>query len=73
MGMCALGYIFQDSLDKLLGNIEGVKMYIDDMIVSDKDSFEKHIHQMRIIFGRLHASGLKVNALKFSFGLNNIH
>ena len=27
MGMCASGYIFQDKVDELLGDIEGVKKY----------------------------------------------
>ena len=33
MGMCTLGYIFQDKLDELLGDIEGIKTYIDDILV----------------------------------------
>ena len=28
MGMCALGDILQTKVDKILGDIEGVKMYI---------------------------------------------
>ena len=33
MGMCNFGYIFQAKVDKLLGDIEGVKTYINDIIV----------------------------------------
>ena len=72
MGMCASGDIFQDNVDKLLSDIEGVKTYIGYIIVLIKDIFENHIVQMRIIFGRLCASGLKVNAPKCSFGLKYI-
>ena len=64
MGMCASGNIFQAKVDDLLGNIEGVKNYIDDILVLRKDSFEKHIEQLKIIFVRLRAAGLKVNAPK---------
>ena len=64
--------IFQAKVDKLLGDIEGVKTYIDDILVLGKDTFEKHIEQLRIIFGRLRAAGLKVNAPKCSFGLKEI-
>ena len=39
MGMCASGYIFQAKVDKLLGNIEGIKTYIDDILVLGKDIF----------------------------------
>ena len=45
---------------------------VDDILVLREDSFEKHIDQLRIIFGRLRAAGLKVNAPKCSFGLREI-
>ena len=62
MGMCTSGEIFQAKVDELLGDIEGVKTYIDDILVLSKDIFENHIDQLRIILGRLRASGLKVTA-----------
>ena len=43
MGMCAFGYIFQAKVDKILGDIEGFKMYTDGILVLSKDGFEKHI------------------------------
>ena len=43
MGMCASGDIFQAKVDELLGDTEGVKTYIYDILVLDKDSFESHI------------------------------
>ena len=64
MGMCASGDIFQAKEDELNGDIKGVKTYIDDIIVLGKDSFEKHIEQLIIIFGILRAADLKVNAPK---------
>ena len=64
MGMCASMGIFQAKVDKLLGDIEAVKTYINDILVLRKDFFTKHIEQMRIIFGRLRTAGLKVNAPK---------
>ena len=69
MGMCASGDIFQAKVDKLLADIEGVRTYIYDIIVLDKDLFENHIEQPIIIFGRLCDAGLKVNAPKCSFVL----
>ena len=69
MCMCASGDIFQAKVDELLGDIEGVKTYIDDILVLSKDSFEKHLDQLRIIFGRLRDVGLKVNAPKCGLGL----
>ena len=69
MGICASEDIFQAKVDELLVDIEGVKTYIDDIIFLGNDSFENHIEQMRIIFGRLRAAGLKVNAPKCILGL----
>ena len=59
MGICALGYIFQAKVDNLLGENEGVKTYIDALLVLSKEKLSKHINQLRIIFGRLHAAVLK--------------
>ena len=72
MGMCASGEIFQDKLDKLLGDIEGVKTYIDDILILRKDFFGNHTEQLIMIFGRLRVTGLIVNEPKFSFGLKEI-
>ena len=36
MGMCDLGYIIQAKVDNLLGDIEGVKTYIYDILVLSK-------------------------------------
>ena len=72
MGMCASRDILQYMVDKLLGYIKGVKKYTNDILVLGKDSFENYIYQMIMIFSRLCASGLKVNASKQSFGLKDI-
>ena len=72
MGMCVSGNIFQAKVEKLLGDVKGVKTYIDDILVLGKDRFENHIEHPRIIFGRLRAAGLNVNAPTCSFGLNEI-
>ena len=70
--MCASGYIFQSKVDELLCDIEGVKTYSNDIIVLSKDCFKNDIEQLRMIFGRFCAEGLKVNAPKCSFGLKGI-
>ena len=64
MGMCASGGIFQAKVDELLGDIKSAETHIDDILFLGNDSFENHIEQLRIIFGRLCAAGLKVNAPK---------
>ena len=72
MGMFASEDIIQSKVDELIGDIKGVKTYIDDILVLIKDCFKKHIYQLRIIFGRLRTAGLKVGAPKCSFGLKGI-
>ena len=37
MGMCASGDIFQSKVDEQISDIEGVKIYIDDILVLIKD------------------------------------
>ena len=69
MGMCALGYIFQSRVDKLLSDIEDVTTYIDGILVLSKEILSQHIEQLRIIFGRLRAAVLKVNDPSCIFGL----
>ena len=72
MGLCASGEIFQAKFDEILGDTKGVKAYIDDIILLGKGVFSKHIYQLIVIFYRMCASGLQVNAPKCSFGLKYI-
>ena len=72
MEMYASGDIFQARVDDILGDIEGVKTYTNDIIVLRKDWFINHIEHLNIIFGIFHAAGLKFNAPKCSFGLKDI-
>ena len=67
IGMCTSVDIFQAKVDKLLGDIKGVKIYINDILFLSKDCFTKHIEQPSIIFFILRAEGLKFNDPKFSF------
>ena len=52
---------FQSKVDKRLSDINGVKIYINDVLVLIKDSFPKYIYPLRVIFYRLCNYGLKVN------------
>jgi hypothetical protein len=72
MGMCVSGDIFQAKVNELLGDIEGVKAYIDDILVLNKGTFKDHIEQLRVCFARIQKAGLKINAKKCSFGLKEI-
>ena len=43
MSMCASRDIYQAKVDKLLSDIKGVKMYIENILVLGKDCFRTHI------------------------------
>ena len=49
----------QAKLDKLLGDIKGVKIYIGDIMVVIKDRFPKHIDRLIIVLYNVHITGLK--------------
>ena len=72
MGMNISADVFQAKIYDLLGDIEGVKAYIDDILCIVKGSFVDHIEQLREVFRRCRNAGLKLNAEKCSFGLKEI-
>jgi Reverse transcriptase (RNA-dependent DNA polymerase). len=72
MGMCCSGDVFQAKVDQLLGDIDGVKTYINDILVISKGSFDDHLKQLDTCFKRIQDAGLKVKAVKCSFGLSEI-
>ena len=59
--MCASGVILQDKVDKLLGDIKGIKSYINAILVLNKGRISNNIDHIRVIFARPHASHLKIN------------
>ena len=72
MGVCSSGDIFQAKLDKILGDIMGIKTYIKDILLLFKEILSEQIEQPRIIFGRFFTTVLKVNSFKCSFLLKDI-
>ena len=72
MGVSCSPDIFQAKIYELLGDIEGTKAYIDDILVVKKGSFEEHLQQLEEIFRRCQKTNLKLNAEKCRFGLNEI-
>ena len=72
MGVSCSPDIFQAKIYELLGDIEGVKAYIDDILVIKKGSFKEHLEQLEEIFRRCQNTNLKLNAEKCRFGLNEI-
>ena len=72
IGMGISGDIFQTKVKKLLGDIERVKAYIENIIVLDKGKFADHVGQLRFYFSRIRKSGLKIRSKKCIFILKEI-
>ena len=73
MGLCDSGDTFRAKVDKIIGDIEGVKAYINDILVLGKVIFSQRIYQLRDIFYILHSSVLKLNNPNCRFWLKEIH
>ena len=71
MGMVISGDVFQSKVYDLIGDIDGVRTYIDDILCIGKN-FDEHISQLEDIFRRFEKAGLNVNASKCIFGLKEI-
>ena len=72
MGMVISGDVFQSKVYDLIGHIEGVRTYIDDILCIGKETCAEHLNQLEEIFRRFKKAELKVNAPKCSFGLKEI-
>ena len=70
--MCAWGDILLDKVNEILGDINGIKTYIDEILFLSKESFSKNIDYIIVIFSRVFDARLKANAPKFVFVLKNI-
>ena len=72
MGVSCSPDIFQAKIYELLGDIEGTKAYLDDILVINRGTFKSHLEQLEEIFRRCQKANLKLNAEKCNFGVNEI-
>ena len=72
MGVSCSPDIFQAKINELLGDIEGICAYLDDLLLLSKGSWEDHLERLEEVFKRLRDKGLRVNPLKSYFGINEI-
>ena len=62
MGLCNSPDIFQERMYELFSDLENVRAYIDDLLVTSSSTFEDHLQKLEEVFSRLSDAGLKVNA-----------
>jgi Reverse transcriptase (RNA-dependent DNA polymerase) len=67
MGLCNSPDIFQEKMFNLMMDLEYVRAYIDDLLVTTKGSFEDQVQKLERVLNRLEDAGLNVNATKSFF------
>ena len=67
MGIMCAPDIFQNRMSDLMAHLQFVKVYIDDILLITKDSFEDHLAKLRQVLSTLHDAGLKCNLSKSFF------
>ena len=72
MGLCNSPGIFQEKMNKLFNNLEYVRIYIDDLLLISKKSFEDHINKLDKALSKLNQKGFKVNSEKSIFARNEL-
>ncbi|KAG3135545.1 hypothetical protein PI126_g18200 [Phytophthora idaei] len=63
MGVSTAPDEFQASMDELLGDLNFVRVYLDDILVIS-ETFEEHMGQLQIVFARLFDAGLTLHPKK---------
>ena len=67
MGLSNSPDIFQENMSNLFRDLEFVREYIDDLLITSNGSLQDHLDKVGQVLERLHKTGLKVNANKLKF------
>ncbi len=67
MGFARLADIFQAEIGNLMATLEYVRVYIDNLLFITKSSHDDHLDRLEQVFIWLCSAGLKVNATKLFF------
>ncbi len=67
MGFAGSADIFQVEMGILMATLEYLRAYINDLLVITKNSLDDHLDKLKQIFIRLRDEGLKINAAKLFF------
>ena len=72
MGLCNSPDIFQECMYEIFSDLEYVRVYIDDLLVTSCSTFKEHLQRLELVFSQLSEAGLKVNANKSHFAVSEI-
>jgi hypothetical protein len=64
--------VFQAIMQDLLGDLEYVQVYIDDILITSSDTFEEHMQKLRHVLQRLETAGFRANVRKCYFAQDQL-
>ena len=67
MGLCNGPDIFQEKMSGLFFDLEYVRAYIDNLLITTKGELVDHLEKLDIVLAKLKRAGLKINATKSFF------
>lgn len=67
MGLASAPDIFQEKMSELMSGLDFARVYIDDLLIISKLTYEDHLEKVEQVLTRLLEAGLKVNATKSYF------
>ncbi|XP_043226784.1 uncharacterized protein K02A2.6-like [Amphibalanus amphitrite] len=65
-GIASCGALFQDAMERILGDVEGCKVYLDDVLVYGKDEQEL-LQRLDDVLKKLKENGLRLSKEKCQF------
>jgi transposase InsO family protein len=72
MGICNAPDIFQSIMMRLLGDLEFVHVYIDDILITSNGSFTDHMNKLQQVLNRLDKAGFRANVRKCHFASDRV-
>ena len=67
MGVATAPDIFQSIIDEMLGDLDYVRAYIDDVLIISDGTFEDHMTKLSVVLQRLQTAGFRANVRKCFF------
>jgi transposase InsO family protein len=59
--------VFQAVINDLLGDLEFVQVYLDDILITSSGSFQDHLNKLQVVFKRLENANFRANLHKCFF------
>jgi hypothetical protein len=64
--------IFQAVINDLLGDLDFVQVYLDDILITSSGSFQDHLKKLKIVFTRLEQANFRANLHKCFFARDEL-